>query len=213
MNFTGWQWQKNRRMHKFKVFAVIIFSIVFCSSGMSQQVHDSVLVDRDGNKYSTILLLDGNLWMTSNLQLNIQDSYCYENSEENCKRFGRLYTFRSAKQGCSLLGKGWRLPTSTEWKRLVILYSPGSKDSIESRKAAYQSLLQNGSSTFKALLGGGRDLSGEYARLEAHGFYWTSTQPDRSTACFANFAKGSRALYIQNEGEKERAFSVRCVKQ
>ena len=196
----------------FKILWILIFLNSMAASALSQQLHDSLLADRDGNNYSVKLLLDGNLWMTTNLKLRIDDSYCYENSEENCKRYGRLYTFRSAQKGCSLLGKGWRLPTSDEWKQLVWLYAPGTEDSSEARKKAYHSLLLNGSSSFNALLGGGRDQSGEYARKDAHGFFWTSTEPDRNTACFANFAKGSQALYIQNEGEKERAFSVRCVK-
>ena len=45
-----------------------------------------------------------------------------------------------------------------------------------------------------------------------HGFYWTATETDDSTVWFSNFAKGSQALYIQNDGEKTQAFSVRCVK-
>ncbi len=31
-------------------------------------------------------------------------------------------------------------------------------------------------------------------------------------AVFFNFGKGSKGLYRQNEGEKVRAFAVRCVK-
>ena len=195
-----------------KVFGIVILLNTIGTHSRSQQSHDSLLVDKDGNKYSMKMLLDGKLWMMNNLKLQIPDSYCYGNKEENCNQFGRLYTFSSAQKGCSLLGEGWRLPTSEEWKKLVWLYAPGSKDSIEARNKAYQSLLFTGGSSFNALLGGGRDQLGEYARGDAHGFYWTATDPDRNTAYFANFAKGSQALYIQNGGEKERAFSVRCVK-
>src|SRR6266536_497465 len=49
----------------------------------SVKLHDSVLVDNDGNRYSVKILRDNNLWMTANLKLNIPGSYCYENTEEH----------------------------------------------------------------------------------------------------------------------------------
>ena len=57
--------------------------------------------------------------MTTNLELNIPGSYCYNDTGENCERYGRLYTWESAKKGCSLLGDGWRLPGKEEWQRLA----------------------------------------------------------------------------------------------
>ena len=173
--------------------------------------NDSVLVDRAGNKYSIKILLDDNLWITTNLKLNIPNSYCYENATQNCELYGRLYTWESAKQGCRLLGEGWGLPTKDEWQRLAGFYGDIVKDSVENRKRAYQSLLNTGNSQFNAVLGGGRAPDSQYSRLDAHGFYWTATESDSSTAWFYNFAKGSQALYQQTDGEKTRAFSVRCL--
>jgi uncharacterized protein (TIGR02145 family) len=68
-----------------------------------------------------------------------------------------------------------------------------------------------GDSGFHALLGGDRDLSGQFTRLEAHGFYWTATEDGPASAVFYNFAKGKLSLFEQRAGEKPRAFSVRCV--
>jgi uncharacterized protein (TIGR02145 family) len=205
-----------------KAIAVVIFVTVAGSCSTSHQIHtgktasaklhDSLLVDSNGNRYHIKILLDGNLWMTANFKLNIPGSYCYENAEENCAQYGRLYTWESAQQGCSLLGDGWRLPGKNEWQRLAELYGPVTKDSIETRRKAFYPLLYTGNSEFNAVLGGGRDPDGNYARKEAHGFYWTATEFDNSTAWFSNFAKGSQSLYLQNDGEKTRAFSVRCVK-
>ena len=150
--------------------------------------------------------------MTANLTLNIPGSFCYDNLDENCRRYGRLYTWKSAKQGCPLLGEGWRLPSIDEWWQLSVKETGMSGDSTIVRKAAFKVLLYNGGAGFDALLGGGRDQAGSYARGEAHGFYWTATETDTSTAFYSNFAKGSQALYQQREGEMDRAFSVRCVK-
>jgi uncharacterized protein (TIGR02145 family) len=70
-----------------------------------------------------------------------------------------------------------------------------------------------GSSGFNAVLGGGRELNdGGYARVEAHGFYWTVSESSPGNAWFYNFGKGGLALHRQREGEKQRAFSVRCIR-
>ncbi len=50
-------------------------------------------------------------------------------------------------------------------------YGGVSQDAEDKGKAAYQALSAGGGSGFNAMLGGGRSDSGEYARLEAHGFY------------------------------------------
>lgn len=177
----------------------------------SDQKADSLLVDMDGNSYSVKVLPDGNLWTCSNLNVKIPQSYCYDNAGKNCTRYGRLYTWPVADQACKSLGKGWRLPTDNEWNQLVMIYGEKS-DSMEMRKKAFGLLQIGGSSGFDALLGGGRNLEGQFARLEAHGFYWTATETDSSSAIYYNFAKGSQALYRQDDGEKARAFSVRCIR-
>jgi len=174
-------------------------------------LNDSLLVDRDGNRYSIKKMSDNNLWMTVNLKLNIPDSYCYGNVKENCEQYGRLYTWESAQKGCSLLGEGWRLPTDDEWQKLATSYGLPI-DSVDYRAGAYKALLNDGSAGFNALLGGGRQVDGKFARMDAHGFYWTVTERNNSEAWLYNFGKGSHRLYRQDGGEKSEAISVRCVK-
>ena len=158
-------------------------------------------------------MADGKRWTVENLSVDTAPSYCYDDAELNCRRYGRLYTWESAQRGCRSLGKGWRLPTDDDWRRLATHYGGVSEDSMDRGKAAYKSLLVGGSSGFDALLGGGRSDAGEYARLEAHGFYWTTSESAPATAWFYNFGKGGLALHRQREGEKEGAFSVRCVRE
>jgi uncharacterized protein (TIGR02145 family) len=103
------------------------------------------------------------------------------------------------------------LPTDDEWRQMAKHYGGISDDSEDRGKVAYKQLLAGGSSGFNALFGGGRDNDGHYARLEAHGFYWTASESDPSTGVFYNFGRGGQAFHRQNGGEKQRAFSVRCV--
>lgn len=158
-------------------------------------------------------MADGKQWTTHNLDFETVASYCYADAERNCGQYGRLYTWESAQRGCHSLGDGWRLPTDEEWRQLAKRYGGVSADSAEGGKAAYRALLIGGSSGFNALLGGGRDQDGQYARLDAHGFYWTASDSEPGTAWFYNFGKGGLALHRQSGGEKQRAFSVRCVRE
>lgn len=159
-------------------------------------------------------MADGEQWTTENLAVDTAPSYCYDDAEVNCHRYGRLYTWESALRACRSLGDGWRLPTTDEWRQLAKHYGGVSDDSNDRGKAAYAALLAGGRSGFNAVLGGGRDHDeGKYGRLEAHGFYWTASESNPGRAWFYNFGKGGAALHAQREGEKPRAFSVRCIKE
>jgi uncharacterized protein (TIGR02145 family) len=153
---------------------------------------------------------DGKLWMTENLRVSAPESYCYGDIETNCGRYGRLYRWRAAQRGCQSLGDGWRLPTNDEWQRLAKQFGGVVGDSDDGGKAAYRALV-GGVSGFNALKGGGRSTTGEYTRAEAHGFFWTATESDSTRAWFYNFG-GQLYLNRHPDGEKERAFSVRCVR-
>jgi len=36
-------------------------------------------------------MADGKEWTTANLSVNTSSSYCYDDAELNCRRYGRLY--------------------------------------------------------------------------------------------------------------------------
>ena len=156
-------------------------------------------------------MADGKEWTTANLNVHASPSYCYDDAERNCDRYGRLYTWESAQRACQSLGDGWRLPTDNEWRQLATRYGGVSDDSADKGRAAFTELLSGGTSGFNAVLGGNRS-NGQYARLEAHGFYWTASDNDPRSAPFYNFGQNGRALHRQPEGEKQMAISVRCLR-
>jgi uncharacterized protein (TIGR02145 family) len=168
--------------------------------------------DKEGNSYKTMTMPDGKQWTIENIKANLPESFCYDNLESNCSRYGRLYTWKTAVTVCQQLGDEWRLPRSDEWQGLAKHYGGVFGDSDDNGKAAFIALMDGGSSKFNALLSGGGDPNGGFWRVEAHGFYWTSTEVSDSTAWFGNFGKGRPALYLQNDGGKTSAFAVRCVK-
>lgn len=157
-------------------------------------------------------LADGKHWTTQNLNVRIPASYCYAGVEANCRKYGRLYTWESARKGCQALGAGWRLPANEEWQQMAKHYGGVREDAADGGKAAYQALLNGGRSGFNAEFGGTHNPDGTYARLDAHAFYWTASESDPGHAWFYNLGRGGLILNRHGDGEKERGLSVRCVK-
>jgi uncharacterized protein (TIGR02145 family) len=192
--------------------ALTVVSIVFGSlAGASSRRQSANGQDVAATIPSIRRMADGKDWMTANLNVNASPSYCYDDAESNCRRYGRMYTWGSAQQVCQSLGNRWRLPTDDEWRQLAKHYGGISEDSADKGKAAFTALVSGGSSGFNAVLGGNRS-AGQYARLEAHGFYWTASENDSRTAPFYNFGRGGPGVHRQPLGEKDMAISVRCIR-
>lgn len=189
----------------------IALSVAFGAISTACTTHRSARVP--GTPYSFKRMADRKQWLTENVNVNIRGSYCYQDDELTCRRYGRLYTWDAAPWACRSLGDGWRLPRDDEWRRLAKPYGGVYGESADTGKSAYESLLMGGNSGLDALLGGGRSPDGsKYSRLDAHGFYRTASESGPISATFYNFGRGSLSLYRQSEGEKRRAFSVRCVR-
>lgn len=200
------------KMHRIDVVAIAL-SLAFgsvtgaCSTEISTT--DRSLPD---TLVSSKRMADGREWTTDNLNVKTPSSWCYEDAEPNCAKYGRLYTWESAQRGCASLGGRWRLPTDAEWRQMATHYGGLGNDSPEGGKATYMALVSGGVSGFNAVLGGNRSGEGQFDRLEGHGLYWAATENNPATAPFYNFGKGSQALYRQPMGQKQMAISVRCIR-
>ena len=96
---------------------------------------DMICDSRDGERYKTVQI--GNQrWMAENLRYSVDEGWCYENDYENCKSYGRLYTwtaavgldasFQSAFAKDSIGPKhrgvcpeGWHIPSKAEVDALI----------------------------------------------------------------------------------------------
>lgn len=111
-------------------------------------------------------MADGKVWTTRNLDVAVDPSYCYDGRDDNCRRYGRLYTWASAQRACATLGQGWRLPSNGEWRELGRRCGGIRQDPADLGRAAFDAIKEGGPSKFEAVFGGGRDPDGTYARAD-----------------------------------------------
>jgi len=194
-----------------KSLLLLIGLHLVCEQAMCQTADR--ISDGDGNAYTIKLMPDGNQWMTQDLNVRVDSSWCFADDAANCRIYGRLYTYFSASEACNMLGNGWHLPSRKDWEVLSDHYGGASNKAKDWGRAAYKALQTGGESGFNATLGGNREMGdGKYARLNAHGFYWTTTEIDQKTAWNFNFGAGGKALHCQDGMGKGEGASVRCIR-
>jgi len=155
---------------------------------------------RDGKIYKTVTI-GSQTWMAENLNYNLDFSWCNGNSASNCKEFGRLYTWETAKVVCP---GGWHLPSQSEFDTLLITVGGSGPN-------GFHALKEGGSSGFNALLGGWRNSKGQYGDLGKYGHWWTATEGDKRSAwglTMNSEIQISQLRYLY----RDWGFSVRCVK-
>jgi uncharacterized protein (TIGR02145 family) len=195
---------------------------------------DKPLIDeRDGQKYK-IVTIGNKTWMAQNLNYQPQTgkSWCYDNMESNCNKYGRLYDWStamdidtsyngSAWKGSDVKHKGvcpvgWHLPSNNEWDELVntVDYPDGTK--LKSKNSWHDKDVNNsGNGTdeygFSALPGGGRDFDGRFGSVGGIGEWWTVTEYNSDRACCRYMVYMSDIVDGDSCG-KSYGHSVRCVK-
>ena len=183
----------------------LIFSIVFtCLSGQ-----DKFTDKRDGNVYRTITI-EGITWMTENLKFKAKEgAFYFDNDSNNVPGYGILYDWKTAKSTCP---DSWHLPSGTEFQTLANHFE---------QKETWRKIVSEPLS-FGIQFGGMQDYEGTFSEIDESGYYWTSTEYDKSNSEYFSYLLINEMPVIDisrkediadiHGTEKSNKYSVRCVK-
>lgn len=135
------------------ILLLAIFGLSYCINAQTTGTFTDV---RDGKVYKTVTI-GTQTWMAENLNYDTLGSWCYNDNPINCKKYGKLYNYRTALKICP---KGWHLPTKDEYRVLL-------KNIADSLNARYNNIIVGGSSGFNVLLSGKRNNKSSFKKYKA----------------------------------------------
>ena len=161
------------------------------------------VVDARDEKIYKAIEIDGSIWIVENMNYEIEEtSMCYDRESENCKIYGRLYTWDAAQVACP---EGYRLSKDSDWEKLETL-AGGSA-------SAANKLKSNGTDeyAFSVMFGGYANKNAISTLLGEGAYFWTELETDGRAI--------ARSIFSSDEGverfssDKKIFMSVRCVKE
>ena len=190
------------------------------------------MVDPRDKQLYRVVNIGGQTWMAENLNYETETgSNCYKDVAENCKKYGRHYTWASAvgksEEECGFevecdLGKGnvrgvcpegWHLPDTTEWN--VLFATVGGIDSAGTMLKSTEGWAIDGNGTdnygFSALPAGYTNGSGISTTMNESAIFWSSTAEDGYLAYSLAFLYKEKKVSVGKDS-KYFAYSVRCIK-
>ena len=171
--------------------------------------------ERDGQAYKTVKI-GSQTWMAENLNhetenSEVENSSCYKDSEENCAKYGRLYSWPAAIKACP---SGWHLPTKAEFETLITVVGDTSTAGLKLKSTTGWSS-RNGADAlgFSALSAGYGETRWFYHGEGDYANFWSSTENiDVYVYAYALFLYGDGDNAHLGYTTALSRFSVRCVK-
>lgn len=173
------------------------------------------------NKIVQTVHIGDQVWMVNNVNVKVPGSYCYDDKEENCERFGRLYTWAAVKESKGVCPNGWHVPTSLDFYRLNIYLKDiddavGVGTNLRAREGWLESdlaLLGENGFGFSALAGGVRDSvdsTVSYSGIGSFTGFWSASDGDSLRAIAWNLPNDNDD-FVMDSSLKTRALPVRCL--
>ena len=200
--------------------SLLISALLLIATSAFAATQESLVDKRDGKAYKTVKIGD-QTWMAENLNYNVDSSFCYNNEESNCAKYGRLYKWNAAMKACP---DGWHLPSKEEFEILFKFVGGAQEDAWKWENAGkmlkstngwneYEGKDGNGNDAFgfSALPAGYRNGNGDFNNEGNRAYFWSSTESVSGSAYYMglDFSKDDAFL---NSFYKTHGFSVRCVK-
>lgn len=183
-----------------------------------------------GKEYST-KIIGNKTWMTENLNYmkndiinNLYETICFENSQENCQKYGMFYSWTEALNlddscgvtGCSakidsinqgVCPTGWHIPSINEWSDLID-YFGGKNSAAKSLKASAPDWDGDNTSGFNALPSGNENIFNDNSVAT----FWAMSSTKPYHPIYIKFGTGSSGVEFSTNIYREYTFSIRCIK-
>jgi uncharacterized protein (TIGR02145 family) len=176
----------------------------------SKSVEKGTFIDsRDAKTYQTVKI--GNQeWMAENLNYETENSYCYKDSTENCKKYGRLYTWEAALNACP---EGYHLPTEEEFATLIS--NVGGKETAGKMLKSTTGWYEDGHGVdkygFNVLPAGGRYGDGDFDYAGTSALFWSATEGGEDYAYILALNYSYEGGYLKS-ANMDVANPVRCLR-
>lgn len=174
-----------------------------------KEYEDSVEIYKRWLK-NEIVIIGEQVWMSKNLNVKTEGSWCYEDKPENCEKYGRLYTWNAALRACPV---GWHLPSKDEFKKLIDFAGGAGalKAKYEWRRGDWNSF--SDASGFFALPAGSYDSRGKrFDGLGYRAYFWSASQNEYySTYAYFMYLDYDNKNADMLDHVKSNGFSVRCL--
>lgn len=188
-----------------KLLSAFLLSMFFVSISGQSKFTDK----RDDNVYRTITI-EGETWMAENLKYKAANgSISFDNDINNIPVYGMLYDWETAVKSCPA---GWHLPDAKEFQSLVDYFDQNET----------WGKVASDPNSFCIQLGGMQDYEGVFSEMDESGYYWTSTEYDKSNAEYFSYLIIDDKAIIDlsrkeditdiHGTEKSNKYSVRCIK-
>ncbi|MDR3001167.1 MAG: hypothetical protein LBU89_07875 [Fibromonadaceae bacterium] len=153
-------------------------------------------------QYKTVKI--GNqVWMAENLNHRTGKSWCFEDDEFYCKKYGRLYDWNTATKACPV---GWHLPSDLEWNELE---SVAGKDVASAISASQGGWRDNEAHEFTLERQRSGEKTGRWRNLNESGFWWSSTIFEITGS--AQVRQLSSESFSSTLRDKPSGLSIRCI--
>ena len=204
---------------RFPIFFILLLALYSCNQGAptQEQKQESPQIQIpeintttiEGEAYKTFEI-KGTIWLAENLNLKTQDSWCYEDQGANCAVNGRLYRQAAAKDACTQLAEGWRLPSVEDYEKLGEALG-GYYDWLNDKTIGDPVNSNKILNTLGFTLSGFRGSGGGFENLDKTGFYWTSSTSDDTQAWMFQTGK-SGTKFTKRPAVNKMGMSCRCVR-